>query len=791
MNDLKFAVRQLIKNPGFSSVGILTLALGIGATTCIFSVVDAVLLRSLPFNQPEEIVQLWGDDHSGEGKGRNTISSPQFIDWKSQSTTFENIAAYGSTALNITGGSDPERLRGLQVSANYLDVFRIKPILGRGFLPEEDQAGKDKVVLIASGLWRRRFGQDPNIIGRQVRLGGENRIVVGVLPLEPLLWPGRDFLVPLVIAGQPNSENRADHWLRAVGRLKSGTTQIQAHTDLNAITKRQNQTLPASAADPCAAVVMFQDQVTGDVRPKLMFLMVAVLFVLLIMCANVASLVLVRASERQSEIAVRTALGADRWRITRQLLTESVLMALLGGMIGWFLASGGLVFLKRLAMEEVPRAEEIALNYRTLAFALMTSIATGLCFGLVPALRAGRLSLNHSLKESARSLRPRGNRRAHGILISTEIAFALVLLMGSGLMLRSLTILQTVRLGFEPKNALSLSLSLDGARYPDAEQRRRVCSQIIDRVEALPGIEAAGIGDGVFNWNNTSIAVEGQETRPDGSSGTDYEYILGHYFPAMGIPLLKGRAFTSQDNSPKSPPVAILSYGLSRKLFQGGDPLAHRVRVFGQVFEVVGVVGDVRQHGMDVAATERLYLPSQGDDGKLVVRTKVAPLSLVRAIRKEIFALDPRQPVSNVQALEDLVDDSLADRRLVLTLLNLFSVAALLLVAVGLYGVLAYSVRQRTREIGIRSALGAQPGDVLKLILGQGMRLVFIGLGLGLPGALVLSRLIRTLLYGVGPADPLTLLGACILITSVALIACWLPARRAVRIDPVAALKYD
>ncbi len=797
MNDLKFACRHLRKNPGFTAVLVLTLALGIGANTAIFSVINAVLLRALPYDQPGQLVQLWEDDLGGKGQGRNTVSGPAFADWKEQNTVLECLSAYAPVALNFSGEGHPERVRGLRVSAGYLQVFRVHPILGRGFLADEDQPGKDKVALLTHGLWQRRFGADTNLVGRTVQLGGEGRTVIGILPPKPVLSTEREFFVPLVLGSEARAHSRGDHWLRVVARLKPGVAPEQARVELNALAQRQNEVNPPSETDAGATVVALQEQVTGEIRPKLLILLGAVGFVLLIACANVAGLLLANAAARQKEMAIRAALGAGRWRVVRQLLTESVLLALLGGATGLLLAWWGMDVLRQWAGADLPRAEEIGLDTRVLGVALLVSVITGLVFGLAPAQQLARPNLTDALKEGGRTSGASSGSGLRGGLVIAETAIALMLLVGSGLMLRSLFGLQAVSPGFNPENVLVMSLSPDNTKYPDGERRAAFCSQIIQRVKALPGVEAAGMAGNLpmSGWNNTSIGVEGRASQPESGYSTDYDYVGGDVFKALGTPLLKGRAFTEYDNSVRAPRVAILSESLARKTFPNEDPIGRRVRAFGEkdTWEIVGVIGDIRHHGLDSVDCERIYLPQAFCrwSGSLVVRTKVPPLTLAESVRNEILALDSDQPVSNVRTLEQVVADSVAQRRMMSMLLGLFAVAALLLAAIGLYGVMAYSVSQRTREIGIRMALGAQRDEVLNLVVRQGMKLAILGVIVGLLGASALTRVLTHLLFGVTPRDPMTFAGVTLLLGTVALFACWLPARRAARVDPMVALRCE
>jgi len=792
IQDLRFGARMLAKNPGFTLIAVLTLALGIGANTAIFSVVNGVLLKPLPYDQPGQLVQLWEDP--GSGTRKNRIAPGAFLDWREHNTTFESLSVFGGANLNLTGVGEPERLNGVEVSACALEILRARPLLGRAFAPDEDQPGKDKVVVLTYRLWQRRWSGDAAIIGRTVQLGGQSYTVIGVLPPNFLPWETAEFVIPYVFSPQA-AQQRGMHFLRAFARLKPGVSVEQAQVELNAFAQRLKPLYPASKKDWGVTVVPLHEEITGQIKPTLLLLLGAVALVLLIACANVANLLLARASARQRELTIRAAIGAGRWRIVRQLLTESALLALLGALCGFLLAYWSVDALPRLITVNMPRAQEVSLDMRVLGFTLLVSLVTGLAFGLAPAYQAARLNLNGTLKESGRGSLSNARNRLRGGLVVAEVALALMLMVGAGLLLKSFIRLSSVPPGFNPQNALTMGITLPEKKYPDAARRSAFFMQAIQRIEALPGVTAAGL-----TWTlpviggppSNRFKIEGRKSEPEGGDA-DFDYCTPNFFRALGIPLLKGRVFEAGDAA-ESPRVVIVNEALVRAYFPNEEPLGQRLRIENESWEIVGVVGDWRSRGLGEKVSPRYYMPqpfSKWGSGSLIVRTAGAPLALAESVRKAILTVDAEQPVANLRTLEDVIATSVAQRRLTLRLIGVFAVLALLLAALGLYGVMAYVVTLRTNEIGVRLALGAQTRDVLRMVVRQGMTLVGIGLLIGLIGAFSLTRFIAAQLYEMSPVDPATFALVSLLLTGVALLACYIPARRATKVDPLIALRHE
>jgi predicted permease len=788
MNDLASAIRQLRQAPGFAAAAILTLALGIGANTTMFSVVDAVLLRTLPYDEPGRLVMAF---EAGKPGQRNAVSAGVFRDWERGARSFEGLAAVADASVNLTGDGDPERITGLRLSPGGLALFRARPLAGRIFAADEDQPGKSRVVILTEGLWRRRFGGDEALVGRDVRLNGEPHTVVGVLPRAFFPWPEPDFVLPLVF--EPDQkEQRGSHWLRVVGRLGPGATVAEGEQDLRAVTDSVRPLLPAWKKEWSVTLVPLDEQIAGDVRPILLVLMGAVGLVLLIACANVASLMLTRAQAREKEIAVRLAIGASRGRVVRQFLVECLLLALVGTGLGILLAFAGTAAIRQTAEASLPRAAAIEVDGRVLGFATALSLLTSLVFGLVPAIQASRPHLAGALKDASRSVTG-GKSRTRSVLIVSEVALALVLLAGAGLLLRSFGRLLDVPAGFEPRQALSLRLSLADAKYPDDERRTAAIDRILDAVAALPGVEAVGTAGALplTGAPDTLVRIPGKEGPQGGAYSTDFDRVAPGYFAALRVPLRRGRLFDAHDAAARRR-VIVVNETFAKTHFPGEEPIGKVIGDANHEWEIVGVVGDVRHRGLANRIRPTLYRPHVFGafvNRILVVRTTPPPRALIEPIQQAILAIDPDLPVSNAKSLEEVAADSVAQRRLVLNVLGLFAGVALLLAGIGLYGVVAYSVSQRTREIGVRLAVGAGRRDVLALFVAQGTRLAGLGVVLGLCAGLGLTRLLASQLYGVEPTDPVTLATVSVLLLAVATAASLLPARRATKVDPVHALR--
>ena len=806
--DIRYGVRMLLKHPGFTVVAVLALALGVGANTAIFSVVNAVLLRPLPFERPDEIVTARGRGPQSNrgGEASVIVSYPDFLDWREQAQSFDRLAVYNTAATLIREGSEPEAISGAIASADLLPLLKVEPALGRNFTREEDQQQSPPVILLSYNLWQRRFGADPHIVGRQIRLSSQSATVVGVLPAGfkfPVDEGRTDYLQPVGPNIGEYFGRRSAYFLRVVGRLKPGVTRRAAETEMRAIGERLEQQYPDEGFRLGATLVPLHEEVVGDVRPALFVLLGAVGFVLLIACANVANLLLARAASRHKEVAIRTALGAGRLRIVRQLLTESLLIALIGGATGLLLAMWGVDLLIASVPVDIPRLHEVGLDWRVLSFTLFVSVLTGIVFGLAPALQASKIELNEALKEGGRgSTEGIMRNRVRSLLVISEVALSLVLLVGAGLLIKSFMRLREVDPGFDAKNLLTTSLSPSRAKYTNAEQQTNFYREVLGRIHALPGVEAAGFVDPLpLSGNSSSVTftIEGREVAPGKLFISNRRMISPDYFRAMHIPLLRGRAFDERDTKQR-PLVLIVNETFARRYFPGEDPIGKRVLIGAAPenpnpppHEIVGVVGDVRHEGLDTEAGPEYYVSYQQTPfrhSSLVVRTTGSDASSVTAsLRSAIKQVDQEQYIPRIEPMEQLLAESFARRRFNMMLLAVFASVALVLAAVGIYGVMSYSVTQRTQEIGIRIALGAQAGDVVRMIVRQGMTLVLAGLVLGLAGAFAVTRIMASLLFGVSPRDALTFIAVSVLLAGIALLACLIPARRATRIDPVVALK--
>jgi putative ABC transport system permease protein len=800
--DLRYSIRTLLKTPGFSTVAIIALALGIGANTAIFSVFNAVLLRPLPYKDPAQLVMIY-QSVPQKGDARRSVSPANFLDWKNQAQTFEQVAAFLPFAANLTGIGEPERVQGALVSASFFSLLGVEPILGRGFVTQEEQRGSHRVVVLSHGLWQRCFGADRDVLGKVMSLNGNGYTVIGVMPpnfdFAERALEQTEFWAPLALTAEQLTERRT-YYLYVAARLKPGSTLKQAKLEMDMIAHQLEQQYPEANTGLGVEVVLLHEALIGDIRPALAILLGAVVFVLLIACANVANLLLSRATARQKEIAIRTALGASRIRLIRQLLTESTLLSLVGGVLGLLLSDWGIQLLTAASRSYIPRVGEVAIDVWVLSFTLGISLLTGIVLGIAPAWGASKPDINESLKEGGRgSMESSGRRRLRNLIVISEIALALVLLTGAGLMIKSFSRLQGVDLGFNPDHVLAMRIALPSYKYPTQQQEAAFFRQLLEQVKALPGINSAGaITDLPLSRWSTSVtfSVGGGSATSGQESTANSRQISPDYFRTLSIPLLKGRGISDQDNE-RSTKVVVINQSLARQFWHDEDPIGGKIILSDSsktVLEIVGVVGDIRHRGPAEEIKPEIYVPYLQKPRSflyLVARTDVDPLSLVPTIRSEVWAIDKDQPVTDVKTLEDFLSDAVSRPRLYALLLAVFAGLAIILAAVGIYGVMSYSVAQRTHEIGIRMALGAQPHDVLKLVVGQGMILAVIGIATGLVAAFALTRVVNSLLFQVSATDPTVFVGITLLLTMVVLLASYIPARRATRVDPIVVLRYE
>jgi putative ABC transport system permease protein len=806
LQDLRYGVRMLRKSPLVTLVAVASLALGIGANTVIFSVVNAILLKSLPYPEPDRIVLVWGNTPA-EGKDRNQVSATDVDDWRQQGSVFEDVTTYAGWSATLLGGGEPERIYGTQVGDGYFSVMKATPLLGRTFLPEEQEDGKDFVVVLGYALWQRHFGGDPNIVGEKINLSGRPYTVVGVLPANAqalpisLVEPRGEFYRPVA---EPRDENeRSSRHLRAIARLKAGVTLAEAQAEMDVIAGRLEREHPRDNTGYGVRLTTLPEDTVGGLRTTLLTLFGAVAFVLLIACANVGNLLLVRAAARQKEIAIRRALGAARVRLARQFLTESVLLSIIGGGLGLLLALWGMSLIETLGSSVTPLLANIPLDWRVLGFTFVVAILTGLIFGLAPALQTSNPNLNETLKEGGRSAGAGASRsRLRNALVVAEVALALVLLIAAGLLIQSVVRLRNVHPGFNAENQLTMNVVLPGAKYPKAAQWVTFYDQLGKRLETLPGVEAAGFTSVLpmsSNFDGRGLVVE-DHPKPRGEEiSVDLYVTTPGYLRAMATRLIKGRELNDHDTD-AAPPVALVNETMAAALWPDGDVLGKRIKFPGSERNpqpwrtVVGVVGDVKQYGLDRKEPMQIYLPEAQFPTQfmtLVVHTSSAPRGLLAAVRNEIHEVDKDQAIYNIVTMDELLADSISLRRFSMVMLMVFAGVALLLAGVGIYGVISYAVTQRTHEIGIRMALGASRRDILRLIVREGMAMALAGVGAGLIATFALTRLMASLLYGVSATDPLTFIAIAALLTGVALAACFVPARRATKVDPMIALRYE
>jgi predicted permease len=798
--DLRYALRMLLKNPVFTLIVIFTLALGIGANTAIFSVVNKVLLNPVPYYDPQRLVLVTEVFDNQD----NHAFVPHYLAWRAQSQVFEHLVAFRWNRLDWTGRDEPERLDSCSITASLFPALGVAPQLGRAFTPEDDRPDAAPVALLGHGFWQRRFGGDPAIIGNTLTLDGQSRTVIGIMPpgiRSLLLVPETDVWLPLALDAQKGDRLEI---IFLIGRLKPGFTLEQARRELNLIVRRWEQAT-GLVIETEARATLLSEKLAGDLRHGLLVLFGAVGLVLLIACANVANFLLTTTAMRQKEMAIRAAMGAGRGRLVRQMLTESLLLSLLGGAMGLLLAVLGVKALVALAPNALSAIRESSVDGTVLGFTFLVALLTGLAAGLIPALQSSQINLNEALKEGARQagmLKRRGLGRVSPALVIGEVALTLVLLIGAGLLVRSYLQVLAVEPGYDLENLLTLNVPLDKAKYPrGSPQERAFYWEVLARVKSLPGVKSVATGSGrpLTGWSGSmALRIEGRPPVPDEQVPmVQYSEVSPDYFRTLGMQLRAGRAFTEQDDD-KALPVAIINETMARRYFPGEDPIGKRL--LGPSPEptrtIVGVLGDVKRFGLEAEVLPEFYYPypqtKTAPGGiPLVVRTASDPLDLVAAVRRQIFALGVEQPIRDVMTMEQLLARSIAARRFQMLLFGIFAAVALALAAVGVYGVISYSVNRRTHEIGIRMALGAEQRDVLMLVIRQSMTLVVIGVSIGLAASLALTRLMSSFLFNIGPTDPITFVVIILLLVGVALVACYLPARRASRVDPLVALKCE
>ena len=797
--DLRYGVRSLLKQPAFTLVAVITLALGIGGNSAMFSVVNAVLLRPLQYPESDRIVVLEGINPS-KGITQSNMSIPDFADWQSQNQLFEHIAGFIAGGLLLNNGDETERVHGTAVTADFFSLFRTPSLHGRTLQADDAQPGREPVAVLSYGLWQRRFGGDRNAVGSKVMVGAKSTTIVGVMP------PGFDYpaqseiWAPLPL--DPAKEARDNRFISVIGRLKSGATVSQAQVQMDTINQRLAQSYNETNSGWGIRVTKLQERLVGDVRLSLLVLLGAVAFVLLIACANIANLLLARSTARRKEIAVRTALGASRLRIIRQLLTESLLLSLLGGALGLVFSVWLTRLLIAISPPNTPRFDEIRPDARVFIFTITLTVVTGLVFGLAPALQASRSDLTEGLKEGLRgNAGGARSNRLRGLLMVAEIAMSFILLVGAGLLIKSFLHLREVRPGFKTDKLLTMRVSVPPGKYRENEARIQFFQQAINRIQSLPGVQSAGmvlslpLGGDTFNvWRG--YIREGRPATPEESDNAAYLATTPDYFRTLQVPLIAGRAFTDRDTD-NTAKVVIVNETMARRLWPGQSPIGKHLTIWrDEKFprEIVGVVGETKR-SLDNDPSQQMYVPYAQDASwssmSFVIRTSGDPASTSPAVRNEIRSLDKGAPVFNVRTMNDLLATSVAPRRTPMLLLSAFAAAALLLAMIGIYGVTAYYVTQRTQEIGIRMALGAQMSDVLKLVLRGGMTLAAIGIAVGLAGAFALTRWMTSLLFGVKPTDALTFIAVAVCLLVTALLACYLPARRATKVDPLVALRYE
>jgi len=807
--DVRYGLRVLWKSPGFTTIAVLTLALGIGVNTSLFSVVNGVLLNPLPYPEPDRLTMLYSRTADFQ---ESSVSYLNFLDWQKDNRSFAEMAAFRNEQFNLTGQGEAEHLRGHAVSAGYFSILGAKPVLGRVFTADEDRVGAAPVALISAGLWKRKFGSAPDILSKTMTLNGTDYSIIGILPVDFHLYSSRDVYIPMGQWNDPTFRDRAVSFgTRVIGRLKPGVSPQQAQSDMDVVAKNLGTAYPEADKGAGIKLVALQKDMVSDTVPILLVLLGAVAFVLLIACANVANLLLARATRRSREFAIRTALGASRTRVVRQLLTESVLLSFAGGALGLLLAWQGTSVVLRKLPQALPRSAEIGLDSRVLFFTLVISLLSGIIFGLAPAFKLWRTDVQRSLKEGGRGT-SEARQRAQNIFVMLEMALALVLLVGAGLMVRSLARLWSVDPGFNTHNVLTFNVAFPSSMGTDPTAIRRTLRELSDQLRALPGVQAVSLNGGSLpisgDDSELPFWLEGQ---PKPSSNNEMNSALFYlsepgYMKAMGLPLRRGRFMNEQDTE-STPGVVVIDEALARKFFPNQDPIGKRLNlgIVGGLWEIVGVTGHVKHWGLDSEGHEtiasQLYFPLRQLPDKfmplvtrgigVVMRTQNEPMGMTALIRRTTTQLNSQYVTYDLESMDQIVSDSLAARRFSMILLGLFAAVALVLSSIGIYGVISYLVGQRIQEIGIRMALGAQRADVLRLVVGHGVRMALIGVGVGIVAALGLTRLMSKMLFGVSSYDPLTFVGVAVLLVIVAVLACYIPAVRAMRVDPVVALRYE
>jgi putative ABC transport system permease protein len=795
LRDIRFSVRQLIKTPAFTIVAILTLGLGIGATSAIFSVVNAVLLRPLPYPEPERLVRV---HEIVPQYGLFAVAPATFLDWRQQNSVFEHIAAYNAGSTTLAGAEGPERVPSAAVSWDLFDLLKVSPVLGRTFTAEEGKPVKQAVAIISYGAWQRRFGGDRSVLSKTVNLNGTPSAIIGVMPPD-FYYPSRTTEIWTPLAFNPANATRGGHFIGVVARTKPGVSLETANTEMKTISERLAKQYPEQSANESAQVVQLLENIVGGIRPALLTLLAAVGVVVLIACANVANLLLVRASVREKEIAIRAALGAGGWRLGLQMLAESVVLAIAGGALGLLLAYVAIPSIKTLSAGSIPRVADLSIDGAVFAFVAGVSLMTGLIFGLAPAWHASRATLGHVLKEGGRTSSGAGGRWVRNTLLVAEVGLSIVLLVGATLLLRSFAKLTGVDPGFHPERVFAFQVSLPNTAYPQPHNVAAFYSTLLEKLDALPEVTSAGMvqtlplrGDYVL-----AVTMQGRPAPPPNAEpSANYRVITPKYFEALGIPLLRGRLFNDQDTE-KAPLVAIVDKAFVDKHFPGEDPLGRGIDIGNGsdgYCQIVGVVGSVHHEGLDSNPNPTMYVPYRQDifSGMwILARTTGDPAQLAGSARQVVRGIDPALPAYNTGPLSETVTESVAQRRFMMLLLTVFAGIALFLAAVGLYGVVAYAVTQRTQEIGVRMAIGARPADVLRMVLGDGLKLAAIGVVLGIGAALALARVIESMLFEVEPFDAASYAAVAAVLLAVAALACYVPARRAMRVDPLVALRAE